>query len=322
MALSRNYFDYFPVASKAKAWGLYSTSFGTVHVPAGSAYPPARHPGRHQLAWEKGRTLAEYQILYIHQGRGRFESAHTRPRVIHGGTAFLLFPGVWHRYRPDPETGWTESWIEVKGPVIDRLRRSGVIDPRHPVYPASGSHGGAEIEQIFAQATSLARMKPPGFAVRLGILAAEILALLRWTSPPRRTALRRVDRIVSEAQALLAGDPGDRLPLEQIARKLGIGYSYFRRRFKAQTGFSPKQYRIEMRHHRVKNLLLNSGLTVKEISSQLGYSSPFHLSQEFSRLVGTSPRHWRERHTGAAALPPPPKPRRIPLALAPPDERE
>ncbi|HEX4140471.1 MAG TPA: AraC family transcriptional regulator [Candidatus Methylacidiphilales bacterium] len=288
----RNYFDYFPVAPKLQAWGIYSTSFGTVHVPPGSVYPPARHPGRHQLAWEKGRTLAEYQVLFIHKGAGEFESVLTKARAIAGGMAFVLFPGVWHRYRPDPAVGWTESWLEVRGPFLDRLRRAGVLDPRHPVYATPAA---LEIEQLFEQAATLARIKPPGFTVRLGLLAAEILALLRWSPRSRRATPRRIDELISESQELLAGDLEEKYSLEQIARRLGIGYSYFRRRFKAQTGLSPKQYRIEMRHHRAKNLLLNSGLTVKEISEQLGYSSPFHLSQEFSRIAGVSPQQWRKR---------------------------
>jgi AraC-like DNA-binding protein len=294
MALARNFFDYFPVAPKLGSWGIYSTSFGTVHVPVGAPYPPPTegHPGSRHFDWDQGRVLAEYQILYIRKGRGLFESRVTKPRTITDHTAFILFPGVWHRYRPDPGTGWTESWIEFKGPYVDRLKRDGVIDPRHPVYR---THSGVEIEQAFETAAGLARIKPPGFTVRLGLLAAEVLALLRWSSHPRHATLRRMDQVISESQALLAGDLEGKLSLEQIARQLGVGYSYFRRKFKAQTGLSPKQYRIEIRHHRVKNLLLNSNLTLKEIAEELGYSSPFHLSQEFSRITGTSPQLWRKR---------------------------
>jgi AraC-like DNA-binding protein len=289
----RNYFDYFPVASRLQPWGIYSTSYGTVHVPPGTVYPPARHPAGHELGWERGRTLGEYQVLFIHKGAGEFESAQTKVRAIAGGMAFVLFPGVWHRYRPDPAVGWTESWIEVRGPYLDQLRRGGVIDPRRAVYETPAA---LEVEQLFETAATLARIKPPGFTVRIGLLAAQILALLKWSPRSRRTATpRRIDELISESQALLAGDLEEKQSLEQIASKLGIGYSYFRRRFKAQTGLSPKQYRIEMRHHRTKNLLLSSGLTVKEISERLGYSSPFHLSQEFSRLAGMSPQKWRRR---------------------------
>jgi AraC-like DNA-binding protein len=290
--MPRDFFDYFPVSPKLRSWGIYSTSFGTVRVPVGSAYPPARHPGSHRLEWDRGRVLSEYQILYIHKGQGLFESSLTKPRTITGRTAFILFPGIWHRYRPDPEIGWTESWIEFKGSYVDELKRARIIDPKHPVYT---THSGVEIEQAFESAAALARIKPPGFTVRLGLLATEVLALLRWSSRPRRATLRRMDQVISESQAMLAGDLTEKLSLEEIARRLGVGYSYFRRKFKNQTGLSPKQYRIEIRHHRVKNLLLNTSLTLKEISQDLGYSSPFHLSQEFSRIAGVSPQQWRQR---------------------------
>jgi AraC-like DNA-binding protein len=287
-----NYFDYFPVAPKLRAWGVYSTSFGTVRVPAGATYPPARHPGSHHFGWDQGRKLSEYQILYIHKGQGIFESAGMKPKAVTGRTAFILFPGIWHRYRPDPGTGWTESWIEINGTYIDELKQAGIIDPKHPIYK---THSGAEIEHLFEAAAALARIKPPGFTVRIGLLAVEILALLRWSSHSRRATPRRMDQVISESQALLAGDLAGKLSLEQIARQLGVGYSYFRRMFKAQTGLSPKQYQIEIRHHRAKNLLLNTSLTVKEISQNLGYSSPFHLSQEFARITGLAPDQWRRQ---------------------------
>ena len=36
-------------------------------------------------------------------------SASRRVNVI------LLFPGVWHRYRPDVDVGWDEYWISFNG---------------------------------------------------------------------------------------------------------------------------------------------------------------------------------------------------------------
>jgi AraC-like DNA-binding protein len=287
-----DYFDYFPAPSRPQAWGIHSTSFGSVRVAPGAVYPPARHPGRHQLGWERGRTLTEYQILFIHKGRGEFESARTRSQAIGDGMAFVLFPGVWHRCRPDPAVGWTESWLEVQGPMLDKLRRAGALDPRRPVYRTPPV---LEVERLFEAAAALARVKPPGFTVRLGLLAAEILALLRWSPRSRKSAPRRIDLLISESQAMLAGNFAGQPSLEEVARKLGLGYSYFRRCFKAQTGLSPKQYRMSMRHHEAKRLLLNSELTVKEISERLAYYSPFHLSQEFSRLAGVSPQQWRKR---------------------------
>lgn len=279
-----------------RAWGLYATSFGHAHVPPGAVYPPSGHPAGHHFVWNQGRTLPEYQLLYIHSGSGSFESTLTKRKKVGRGTVFLLFPGVWHRYRPDASTGWMESWIELNGSYMDHLQKAKIIDPREPVYQIQTI---PEVEDLLESAHHLVRAKPPGFSVHLGFLAAQILTLLRSSSSRRQTTPRRIDGIVSESQALLAQNLGNNCSAEQIARQMGVGYSYFRREFKQQTGFSPKQYQIEVRHRQARDLLRNTNLTVKEISEQLGYNSPYHLSLDFSNRNGLSPIKWRKANASS-----------------------
>ena len=45
---------------------------------------------------------------------------------IEDGAVMTLFPGVWHRYAPDPKTGGVEQWIECCGPAFDRARNAGL----------------------------------------------------------------------------------------------------------------------------------------------------------------------------------------------------
>jgi AraC-like DNA-binding protein len=103
---------------------------------------------------------------------------------------------------------------------------------------------------------------------------------------------------MSESQTLLARGVEEGATAEKMARQLGIGYSYFRREFKKQTGFSPRQYQIEVRLRRAKELLRNTDLTVKEISERLGYHSPYHLSLDFSKRNGIAPSKWRSAGPG------------------------
>jgi AraC-like DNA-binding protein len=150
-----------------------------------------------------------------------------------------------------------------------------------------------EVENLLDAIQQLVRQRPPHFLIRIGFHAMQILTLLGTTSSRHRKAPQRIHRIVAEAQTRLAQDLEKDFSGEQVARNFGVGYSYFRREFKRQTGFSPKQYRIEIRHRRTKELLRNSKLMVKEISEQLGYSSPYHLSLDFSKRTGLPPTRWR-----------------------------
>jgi AraC-like DNA-binding protein len=296
--MAQNFYAYFPVAPKDRVWSLHATSFGRVRVLPNTPYPPSAHPEDHHFNWEKGRTLQDYQLLYIHKGEGTFEAASVERRKLTRSSLFLLFPGVWHRYRPDTSTGWTESWIELNGPYMDQLRSVGMIDPKNPIYQIEAID---EIEALFDTARHWVRAKSPGFSIRLALLAVQILTLLRTGSPRQQAIPRRIEHLVSESQALLAHGLDQNISAEQIARKLGIGYSYFRREFKRQTGFSPKQYRIEIRHRRTRDLLQGTSLTIKEIAERLSYHSPYHLSIDFSKRAGLSPSKWRAVSGNASA---------------------
>jgi AraC-like DNA-binding protein len=286
----RNFFDYFPTSPQIRSWGLQATSYGQSHVPPRTSYPSGRHPKGHHFDWEQGRTLQDYQIIYVHSGHGTFESSASKTRKICAGTIFILFPGIWHRYRPDFATGWTESWIELNGPIMDQFLKKGIIDPKKPVRRIQAVE---EVEPLLESGHRLARMKPPLFSVRIAFLAAEILTVSRSSAGLHQSAPTRIEALISKAQNLLAKNLERNISGEQIAQDFGIAYSHFRRAFKRQTGFSPKQYRIEIRHRRVKDLLRNSSLTIKEISEQLGYNSTYHLSIDFSKRSGIPPTKWR-----------------------------
>ena len=129
------FFRYFPVSDRDRRFGLYLTTAGESRIPPRFPYPPLGHPGGYEFDWRKGRILHEYQIVYISRGQGRLETReHEWP--VTAGTVFLLHPGAWHRYRPDPTTGWNEHWVGCDGPVVRGLVRQGFFSPRRPVQPA------------------------------------------------------------------------------------------------------------------------------------------------------------------------------------------
>src|SRR3954452_19687525 len=93
------YYRYLPVSERGRHWGLHVTGAGFARVGPGSPYPRQGYPATHEFAWVKGRVLHEYAIVYISDGEGQFQSHATGERGLAAGTAILLFPDVWHRYR-------------------------------------------------------------------------------------------------------------------------------------------------------------------------------------------------------------------------------
>jgi AraC-like DNA-binding protein len=284
-----SFFGYFPVSTDARRWEINATSFGCVAVPAGSAvYPPDAHPAAWHFAWETGRELRDFQILCIEEGGGEFESSATGRVTLERGSVVLLFPGVWHRYRPRVRTGWTELWLELHGLAIDRLRKNGTLDPRQAHFPRALDAG---LSALWNRAWQVAGAKPPGFTVRLGLIGLEILHALTTpgSAPPAAG-----DDALARAQTLLAAETAELPAMDQLAREVGMGYSHFRRAFKKHTGFSPHQYACEIRHRRCRELLAGTTQSIKEIADRLGYSSPYHLTKDFRTRAGVAPSVWRQ----------------------------
>lgn len=285
-------FTYLPPATTELAWGLAVASTGFVRTPPDSPYPSTalRHPADHLFTWARGRTLDCFQVLFVQRGAGWFETRESGRLRIEEGSTFLLFPGVWHRYAPDRETGWSETWIEFEGMIPERLRAEGVLSEETPNY---GPAPAPDIAERMRFCHELARTQAPGSAGQLAAATLQILAALAASRESGRQPTSHVQNVVQRAKLLLLERFEGALRIQDVARELGIAESHLRRVFKASTGLSPKDYLLELRLRQVRILLQGSSLTLGEIAERTGYNSGYHLSAEFKKRIGVSPSAWR-----------------------------
>ena len=99
---------YIPQNQRDELWGLTVCSVGYQSVGPGEEYPPQGHNQEYMFSPATGRTLPEYQLLYIVDGEGRLDTMHGGRHRIEAGDMFLLFPGEWHTYMPERGTGWNQ----------------------------------------------------------------------------------------------------------------------------------------------------------------------------------------------------------------------
>lgn len=129
-----NKIHYCPISPIQRQFGLYVTGAGHELTKPGEPYPHEYHSSDYYFTWQKGRALAdwEYQLLYIRDGRGVIQFKRGKSIAIDGGTVIILHPGKWHRYRPDPKTGWSEAYIGIGGEYLSHI----VSKPFFPQTPA------------------------------------------------------------------------------------------------------------------------------------------------------------------------------------------
>ena len=83
------------------------------------------------------------------------------------------------------------------------------------------------------------------------------------------------------------------LTLAQIARQAMVSVRSLNRHFREEVGTSPRQWLLQARVERAKELLEQTNLSVERIAQEVGFGSSVTLRQQFSRRVGVSPYRYR-----------------------------
>jgi AraC family transcriptional regulator len=83
------------------------------------------------------------------------------------------------------------------------------------------------------------------------------------------------------------------LSLAELASVINISPTYFAGLFKQVMGISPHQYVIQQRVERAKLMLSKTDLAIADIALQVGFSNQSHLTQQFKRITGITPKQVR-----------------------------
>lgn len=284
----RDEFRYLVVTPRDRQWGLYVTAAGVQYIPPGAHFRAAGHSTAHDYLWQHGRVLHEYALVCVIRGEGEFESKPTGKLAVHAGSVILLFPDVWHRYRPIVELGWDSCWVTFAGDWVDRWRQQGFITPEAPVLETGGS------ELVLRPFTSLldrVRSQPLG---RQQLATADLLAIVAgsFNAHQRQHTNSRIHEAVLQAKAAM--ESSEHLgTVAELAEEVGLSRSHFHQVFKQCVGVSPYQYHLQLRINRAKELLRGSALSVKQAAAILKFSSVFQFSRMFKKKTGLSPSRYR-----------------------------
>jgi AraC-like DNA-binding protein len=80
---------------------------------------------------------------------------------------------------------------------------------------------------------------------------------------------------------------------EFLSKKLNHDYTYLANLFSEVQGTTIEQFIISHKIERIKELIIYDELNISEIAWKLNYSSVAHLSNQFKKVTGLSPSHFR-----------------------------
>jgi AraC-like DNA-binding protein len=241
------------------------------------------------FSWDRGRILDEFHIVLITKGEGVFESRATGKVKVLDGDVFLLFPGVWHRYKPKKSIGWTERWVGFSGDIASQFLSNGFFNPDEPIISKCNK---TTILNYFNSLFKLFDEESYGYQRLASGICIQLMGEV-FNIKNGGSNIENLNSMVTMAKKEMYNNINSSIDLAKIASVLGVSYSKFRIDFKKQTGISPLQYYLLLKIEKSKELLLNTEKNQQQIAFELGFESDYYFNRLFKRKTGLAPGKFR-----------------------------
>jgi AraC-like DNA-binding protein len=294
------FYHYLPVSDDAMRWGIYITGAGRGSIPAQQAYPSEGHPSLYQFNWKQGRTLPEFQVILVTEGQGTFESSVTAAQAVESNTLIFLFPGIWHRYRPDPATGWSERWISFNGEMAHGLMNQGLVCSKKALCACPDPEA---LMRRFDRLLARIHTNPTENSILLSMHAMDLIAeLIELTLDRPLSGASQVsglmhsidDALVAQAMDLIWTHSHRPLSVTHLAAQLPCTRRTLERRFMAARQHSILDEINACRLSRARRLLRETELSVKTVAYLAGFTSSERMRVAFLSQEGCPPDQYRK----------------------------
>lgn len=235
----------------------------------------------------KGR--GDYLLLATVAGSGFLASGEARLET-RPGTVVLFEPNAPQYYATNPATGkWHLLWAHFQ---IRPTWTTWLDWPsRAPGFRVADIPEGKARQHCWTALRSARKLRELAGITRedLSLNALESALLWIWESLAREGRYR-MDPRIRLAVDLMGSELSAAFFVGNLAKTCGLSPSRFAHLFRQQVGLSPQRFSERCRLNRAAELLRLGGMTVAEISAEVGFDTPFYFSNRFRKAYGKSPR--------------------------------
>lgn len=250
-------------------------------------FPHARYHYR-----EREQGAEQHILIFCRAGSGWYEIDGER-REIGVDEALIIPRGVPHCYGASEDDPWSIQWVHFVGTEADFFIYH---LPSHEYCLSVDPKCAARIETLFEESYA---SFVGGFVLHRLVYCAQVvhhlLGSLFFNNTAFSPTLRTSDfHSVEPTLAFLHANIARSLTLSEMAKHAGLSASHFSYLFKQQTGYSPVDYFIHLKMQHACALLSLTKKPIHEIGGEVGYDDPYYFSRLFKKVMGVSPRDYRE----------------------------
>ncbi|MGV6988075.1 AraC family transcriptional regulator [Testudinibacter sp. P80/BLE/0925] len=178
--------------------------------------------------------------------------------------------------------------LKIKGKKINHL-----LELDYPAVLPAGDYA-EDINAILGIMDSQIRQNPNTATETCRYLLASLITII--SNIPRRNIQANKNNelmLIHQVKRYIDSHYWENISLSSIARQFNVSPYYLSHLFKQGSGFSLIQYMLRRRIGEAQSLLINTGYSITQISTLVGYDNINYFSTIFTKMTGISPTAYR-----------------------------
>ena len=240
---------------------------------------------------ETSKNINNYDFIYITEGGGIYKSYNTSQEVK-VGSIIIIKSG--EKIEFTPTIGKQTSYFHISVVClqytlflekIDLFQKSSIANIGQNVI----------IENIFNNMMQILKENKSGAQAVLNTSLLLALSIANYKLLNCHEKENPTIEKINTAVEILRNDTTAKISPEEVAKRIGISYSLFRRIFKENMGTSPAQYQMDIRLKRAQELLTTTNFSIARIADKLGFTDTAQFSTFFRKRQNMTPREYRNK---------------------------
>ncbi|HFR3538163.1 TPA: helix-turn-helix domain-containing protein [Streptococcus suis] len=240
-----------------------------------------------------GPTIRNNYVLhFITNGKGKI-IINGETTELAAGDIFILPKNQSIFYQADGLDPWTYTWVGFSGSRAETILSQTRLLENYYLH----SHLESDIlkKMIDINQTEVQSLPMITELILIGHLNQLLAALVQeFPNESLKESSTLAKNYVHHAIKIIHTQYNNPIKVSEIAQQLALSRSYLYKIFKQETGYSIKDYIVQVKMNHACQLLANPELSITEIANSVGYFDPLAFSNAFKNQYHMSPSDYRK----------------------------
>lgn len=270
---------------KKQSVDLFLCYCGTENCTPGYSYGPA--------------VRSQYLIHYIIDGEGSY-TVNDKTYKLKKNQGFLICPNTVTYYEADKDNPWSYMWIGFNGVKAGTYLNYANLNEENVTFEYSKD------DCLKEYITEMLKLKEMNYSNELKLEGLLYFFMSKLAEARKdtfdKTSYKSTELYLEKSIEFIENNYSHNIKINDIASYIGINRSYLTNIFKKSINVSPQEFLVNYRIDKAATLLKTTDLSIKAVAKSIGYSDPLTFSKIFKKIIGESPKSYREKFSSALLI--------------------